>query len=188
MPTPGADERLDTVEERTWAIKQAVLALHGSFPIELVLAIASVETGPVYNWDNEVANGDGIMQVTIASGYHEKSGEYVNTRAGIEANINDAMGVLKERLNAVRAGWRDSYGNIFDSLLYSEYIQSALQYNGGPDPVGTYKRGEGAPNYLARVANGLENIVPPTFGYSNPGLVSELREGQSRLEPLLATP
>jgi len=184
-PTPGADVRLTTIEERIMAVKQAVLIFHGAIPVELVLAIASVETGPVFNWDNEVANGDGIMQVTIASGYHEKNGEYVNTRAGIEANIKDGVSVLTERLNAVQVGFRGDYGNVFDNLIYSDLIQATLQYNGGPFPIRTYKDGLGVRDYLARVSGGLTNIVPTTFGYSNSALANELMQGQTQVDNLL---
>ena len=190
-PTPGADNRLDTVEERIWAIEQAALTHHGNLPVEIILAIAAAETGPTYNWDNEVANGDGIMQVTPASGHHEEHGVYVNTRTGIEANIQDGIAVLNGYRMMIHSETENNrygdYGNAFDDFANVEIIRITLHYNGGTNPIHLYAGDPqrnmppmGTQDYLGRVASRLKSTVPEVFGrqYANSILGEELQRAQ----------
>lgn len=185
-PTLDPDEVLDDSAERAAIVYQAALSYHGDLPVEFVLAIAAAESGADSGWDNTV-NGDGIMQVTVASGHHESHGEYTNTRTGIEANIQDGIDALNDWRRQLANGIGDYEAGLFDDLTNASVIRTALHYNGGYSPITLYalKRG-GVRDYLARVARQLENTVPSTFGVSNAGLVDELRKAQVRVDEEVA--
>ncbi len=179
------------MEERLWAIEQAALTYHGEIPVEVVLAVAGAETGPPYEWSNEQGvggqwNSDGIMQVTSASG-NKSVAAYVNTRASIEANIRDGVAGLTWNLTTIRNQEWGDYGDVFDDLANAEIIRAILHYNGGNNPIATFVSKQGRPDYLDRVADSLEQIVPSTFGtqYANPNLVQELRIAQQQVYQLL---
>jgi hypothetical protein len=116
------------IEERKSTIWQDIKTfksdyLPENFPDELVLAIASTESGQYAHWNNEhVANdwGRGIMQITTngyvgAGGVNSDSAEciaarnrdskgassryYTNSLLGIEANIKDGLAALGEKRN-----------------------------------------------------------------------------------------
>ncbi len=104
----------------------------GSIPAELVLAIIRQEGGEgafhIDGWNYnsfyretdgswaQPTNGDGIMQVTSASGYHERSGPYTHDRDGYDHAINDGCDYLLENYNT-----------------YGSYVQATLHYNTGPN-------------------------------------------------------
>jgi WXG100 family type VII secretion target len=192
-PTPTQplqpDTPLPTPEERVPVVQQAIIAYHGDLPVEIVLAVASAETGPVFEWDNE---GDGVMQVTDLSGHHEASGAYTNTPAGIEANIKDGVAVLdgyRAMINNETENNRyGDYGDMFDDFENAEVIRTLLHYNGGNYPITLYANGVGTPDYLGRIAYRLEQTVPGTFGsqYANPTLVEELRKAQALVDDAIA--
>jgi len=97
-----------------------------SFPNELVLAVAAVETGEYAHWNNEhVADdwGRGIMQITsdsyVGAGGVDSGSEdcikcrdrvlkiycskyYSNTLKGIEANIKDGLYALNDKYQRVK--------------------------------------------------------------------------------------
>jgi WD40 repeat protein len=91
-----------------------------TFPIELILAITSQETGLLYNYNNEIIGEDnigrGIMQITtesfVGSGSTNINDDiincqnlkypacyqyYSNTIQGVEANIRDGLHALGEK-------------------------------------------------------------------------------------------
>jgi len=91
-----------------------------AFPIELILAITSQETGLLYNYNNEIIGEDnvgrGIMQITtkslVGSGSTNINDDiincqnldypacyqyYSNTIQGVEANIRDGLHTLGEK-------------------------------------------------------------------------------------------
>jgi hypothetical protein len=201
-PNPTAtldpNEGLDEESERIAAVYEAVLAYHGDLPVEVVLAVAAAETGDAYHWNNEI-NDDGIMQVTSASGHHQEHGAYTNTRAGIEANIQDGVAVLDDYRARIRNETKDNrygdYGDIFDDKASAEIIRTMLHFNGGNNPISLYAgdpdRGippAGTKNYLGRVADKLETKVPQIFGqrYANTSLVKELRDSQTLVDQAVA--
>ena len=188
--TIGPLQELVTIEQRKWAVEQAIQTHHGEFPSSLVLAIAAAESGRNWGWNNTnvatpdgypaLGNDDGIMQVTPASDYHQESGPYTNTKIGIEANIIDGIATLRDFLGAVRQGYGD-YGDAFDSLANEEMVRTTLHYNAGNAPIRLYNNGSGAPGYLARIGGVLNDYVPQEFGaqYRNDALVQDLFTGQS---------
>ena len=76
------------------------------------------------------------MQVTSASGYHQRSGAYTNDQTGYDHAINDGTDYLK--------GLYSQYGTLW---------QAALHYNTGPNSLYIYKNGMGDPQYLSHVAS-----------------------------------
>jgi hypothetical protein len=184
-PTPGIDDAYKQQE-----ILSMVNSNRGTSPTELVLAIMRQESGEGafhidgwrYNWFyNESdapwaqpTNGDGVMQVTIASGYHEVCGPYSHTREGYNNAICDGCSAL--------------------SRLYGEYgawVQSALHYNTGPFSLwlnmgdknedGIFEEWEiwGDRQYLSNVATQLDNFVPAFYDLQNETLMDALNLGQS---------
>jgi hypothetical protein len=117
------------------------------------------------------SNGDGIMQVTCASGFHEVSGPYTSDQDGYDHAIMDGADYLNE-LN-------DQYGNLW---------QAALHYNTGPNSLYIYKTGKGDPQYLNHVAAKLQDLVPPMFHLANPSLVGNLRTAQQIVKSYLNNP
>ena len=114
-------------------------------------------------------NGDGIMQVTSASGYHQLSGTYTNDQTGYDHAISDGCAYLDANFS--------QYGTVW---------QTALHYNTGPNSLYIYLgRNEGTRNYLSDVASDLQSLVPPMFSISNASLVSELNEAQTILNGYL---
>ncbi|MFQ6015642.1 MAG: hypothetical protein ACE5NP_09380, partial [Anaerolineae bacterium] len=165
-PTLPPDTRLETRAERIPVILSVVIARHGIFLKELILTMIHAEAGRDLN--NEV-NEDGLMQVTVASGHHHKSGLYTNTPAGIDAAIKDGLTVLK---------------GFYDRLGRGDQVRAAWHYNGGNKPYLIYDRGLGNPNYLGALANRLERYVPLLFGeeYASPDLVRRLRDAQRQVD------
>ncbi len=156
-----------------------------ALPTELILAIIRQEGGEgafhIDGWDYnsfysqndgpwaQPTNGDGIMQVTTASGHHEKSGPYTHDQSGYNHAINDGCDYLLEL-----------YGT------YETYVQTALHYNTGPNTLYIYLgRNWGDRNYLSNVAAHLSSFVPNTHGLQNQNLVESLNQGQSILDDYL---
>ncbi len=191
-PTPGWETPLDKEEERVWAVKQTVLTLHGEFPPELVFAIAARETGErvMPHWDNEVANGDGIMQVTSGTPGTRRA-PYKNTFGSIWENIEDGIKALHLRLQ-----WLDDPDHPqgydrkrFEGLGdYQFIVRATMHYNGGDMPIHTYLSGAGDKHYLQHVADELQTTVPHTFGpeYWNGPLYDALIRGDSIVQALIA--
>ncbi|HIH98799.1 MAG TPA: N-acetylmuramoyl-L-alanine amidase [Thermoplasmata archaeon] len=159
----------------------------GSLPREVVLAVTRQEGGegafhvegwkynPFYRMGDapwaQPANGDGVMQVTEASGYHERSGPYTHSQLGYDHAIEDGCGYLLENYG--------SYGTI---------VQTVLHYNSGPNTLYIYLgQSRGDPEYLAHVSTRLNNFVPATYGLSNPAVVNALNRGQNILDRYLNT-
>ena len=156
-----------------------------TIPVELVLAIIRQEGGGgafyVEGWRfnafyreedglwAQPTNGDGIMQVTAASGYHERSGLYTHDRDGYDHAINDGCDYLLEHYNT-----------------YGSYVQATLHYNTGPNSLYIYLgKNWGDRNYLSHVAGHLRNFVPNTYGLQNQNLVNALNQGQNILNDYL---
>jgi len=148
-------------------------------PAELILAIVRQEGGKgafyVEGWKYnsfyrqsdapwaQPTNGDGIMQVTAASGYHEQSGPYTHDRNGYDHAINDGCDYLLENYNA-----------------YGSYVQTTLHYNTGPNSLYIYLgKNWGDRDYLSHIADHLSNFVSSTYSLQNPDLVNALNRGQN---------
>lgn len=137
--------------------------------VSLMLAIAARESGRTLSNDPAdlrrfcgCTNTDGIMQVTSASGY--KRGNYDNTVAGINRNLEDGINVF----------------NVWGGA--GNRIVAAWKYNGGTYPFRTYARGQGDSGYLGHLADELQNFVATNFPeYADATLVRELRSAQSRV-------
>jgi len=157
----------------------------GAVPQELILAIIRQEGGrgafytkgwqynSFYRESNspwaQPTNGDGITQVTTASGYHERSGSYTHDQDGYAHAIKDACDYLLEL-----------YGH------YGSYVQATLHYNSGPYTLYIYLgRDWGDRDYLSHVAEHLTSFVPPLYGLRNDSLAQALREGQAILNDYL---
>jgi parallel beta-helix repeat protein len=174
----GKTKRLDTAAERILVILEAVDHYYNDIsttpslyssndlgtnnnltifkkedcPIELILAIISQETGPRYNYSNEVSNGDGIMQVIDmnkgwGSGlkcYTTDCKYYTNTPQGIYANIKDGLRVLQWALETIK--FNDNYKKYCSEITETEIksIGAVWKYNG-----------EGVPDYLAKYENDI---------------------------------
>ncbi len=151
--------------------------LCGAMPPELVLAIIRQEGGAGafycegwrYNsfysqegspWAQPL-NGDGIMQVTEASGWHERSGTYYENEQGYRNTIEDGCGYLNELYNS------------HDSI-----ICAALHYNSGPNTLYIYMNGMGDKTYMQKLADHLLNFVPEVYGIENRALAEGLYEAQ----------
>jgi len=164
--------------EKQAEILKIIDSCRGIFPRELIAAIIRLEGGKgafylegyLYNqfylkndgsWA-QPTNGDGIMQVTSASGYHEKSGRYTNDRDGYYHAIKDGCDYL--------------------SSQYSQYgtdLQAVLHYNTGPASLYIYMgRNWGDRNYLTHTAEFMTDFVPLIYGLQNPNLVGKLNEAQ----------
>ena len=119
------------------------------FPIELILAIISQETGPLYQYDN---NGDGIMQVIdMNKGWGSRikcnAGNckyYTNTSQGIYANVKDGLRVLQWAFKTLN--FNDNYKDYCPEITDREIkcIGAVWKYNG-----------EGVPDYLAKYENDI---------------------------------
>lgn len=127
---------LDKPEDRHMYYKQSLFRhakdLPQEIPVELFIAIGWAETGENYFWNNdyipEIDLRDGIMQVTDASGYHEKWARenqngafYNNTPMGIESNVIDAISYLND-LSVNIDNYKMGYGNAFDNICKSRTI------------------------------------------------------------------
>lgn len=174
-----------TDQQKQLEIQKLVDNHRSSLPTELVLAIICQEGGEgafqIDGWDYnsfysqndgpwaQPTNGDGIMQVTTASGHHEKCGPYTHDQSGYDNAINDGCDYLLE-----------VYGT------YDTYVQTALHYNTGPNTLYIYLgRNWGDRNYLSNVAAHLSSFVPNTYGFQNQDLVESLNQGQSILDDYL---
>jgi hypothetical protein len=174
-----------TDQQKQQEILNIVNSHRGSLPTELVLALTRQEGGEgafhVDGWNYndfyresdgawaQPTNGDGIMQVTAASGYHENSGPYTHDCTGYDHAINDGCDYLLK--------------------LYSTYatqVQSTLHYNTGPNSLYIYLgKSWGNRDYLSHVAEHLSTFVPNTYGLSNQNLVNALNQGQNILDKYL---
>jgi parallel beta-helix repeat protein len=145
-----------------------------SFPNELILAVAAVETGEYAQWNNEhVANdwGRGIMQITSneyvgAGGVDNESEDcikcrdrvlkiycskyYSNTLKGIEANIKDGLYTLQNKSRYVK---KDKIqlpeGYTKDEIIWISTVQ---RYNVKSDIPTDYVSAVG--KELLKLANG----------------------------------
>jgi hypothetical protein len=160
----------------------------GSLPAEAVLGVIFQEGGEgafytagyVHDswysasdapWAQPNDNGDGIMQVTSASGYHERSGTYSDTQLGYDHAIHDGSDFLQVQFG--------NYGTAWEAILH---------YNGGAGTLYIYKNGMGDPNYLGHVADNLGSLVPRMFGISNSTLLQELNAAQLIVNKYLNDP
>jgi hypothetical protein len=158
----------------------------GDLPAELVVAIMRQEGGKgafycdgwrynsFYLAENapwaQPENGDGVMQVTEASGWHETSGPYEHSEVGYRNSIEDGCGYLNE--------------------LYGRYqcvTLTALHYNSGPNTLYIYMNGMGDRDYLSKVGNHMQTFVPSLYGIENETLVEKLYEAQNVLDGYLET-
>lgn len=101
-----------TDQQKQLEIQKLVDNHRSALPTELVLAIICQEGGEgafqIDGWDYNTfysqndgpwaqpTNGDGIMQVTTASGHHEKCGPYTHDQSGYDNAINDGCDYLLE--------------------------------------------------------------------------------------------
>jgi VCBS repeat-containing protein len=174
-----------TDQQKQQEILKMVNSHRGSLPPELVLAIIRQEGGegafhingwnynPFYkesdgSWAQPI-NGDGIMQVTVASGYHERSGPYTHDRDGYDHAIKDGCDYLLELYNT-----------------YGSYAQAVLHYNTGPNTLYIYLgKNLGDRNYLSHIATHLSDFVPSIYGLRNQNLVDALNRAQKILNDYL---
>jgi parallel beta-helix repeat protein len=145
-----------------------------SFPNELILAVAAVETGEYAQWNNEhVANdwGRGIMQITSneyvgAGGVDNESEDcikcrdrvlriycskyYSNTIKGIEANIKDGLYTLQNKSRYVKKDKiQPPEGYTKDEIIWISTVQ---RYNVKSDVPTDYVSAVG--KELLKLANG----------------------------------
>ncbi len=189
----GDLSQADRVRLTEWYFWQS----HGDVPVELLLAMASRESGRTF--DNTV-NADGIMQVTPESGA-DMHRPYNNTYGSVEENLVDAVALYNHYLDSVRSGGDsstrmtqmdgtqvDTTGFLAD-LPYADYIRAALRYNAGNNPALLYNRGAGDPGYLGHLADELENgsvaaVVGSRYSMDSQttrDLVQALRMAQDRV-------
>jgi hypothetical protein len=174
-----------TDQQKQQEILNMVNNHRGSLPTELVLAIIRIEGGEgafhVDGWNYnsfykerdgpwaQPTNGDGIMQVTTASGYHEKSGPYTHDRDGYDHAINDGCDYLLEHY-----------------ATYDSFVQVTLHYNTGPNSLYIYLGKDwGNRDYMSDVAGYLSSFVPNMYGLQNQNLVNVLNQGQNILNDYL---
>lgn len=154
-------------------------------PVELTLSIIRQEGGEgafyIDSWAHNPSdykknhgpwaqpkNGDGVMQVTSASGYDDHK-PYTETEKGYDGAINDGCTYL------------NSFYSTSNSLVYA-----TLHYNTGPNSLYIYKGiNAGDPQYLSHVATNLNGFVPKIYSIKNPKLVSSLKNGQDILNKYL---
>jgi len=148
-----------------------------SFPNELILAVAAVETGEYAQWNNEhVANdwGRGIMQITSneyvgAGGVDNESEDcikcrdrvlriycskyYSNTLKGIEANIKDGLYALREKYQSVnKSNIEAPEGYTTDEIIWISTIQ---RYNAkSPHPT----------DYIGNISDKLSRLANGEYG------------------------
>jgi hypothetical protein len=152
------DKNRITDQQKQQEILNMVNSHRGSLPAELILAIIRSEGGEgafhVDGWNYnyfysesdgpwaQPTNGDGIMQVTTASGYHERSGPYTHDWGGYDHAISDGCDYLLALYNT-----------------YGTYVQSTLHYNTGPNSLYIYLgKNWGDRDYLSHVAGHLSNF------------------------------
>jgi len=177
-------------QQKQQNILNMVNTYRGALPPELVLAVMRQEGGEgafhVDGWNYnsfyrmadgawaQPTNGDGVMQVTVASGHHENRGPYTHDESGYRHAIGDGCDYLNEVYNA-------AYGGSF--------LNATLHYNTGPNSLYIYLGlGAGDPNYLGNVAGHLRAFVPNTFGLRNDALATQLENGQAILNSYLNNP
>jgi uncharacterized protein YraI len=177
---PSRNELTD--QQKQQEILDMVNSHRNALPSELVLAIIRLEggegafhvDGQVYNsfyrqsdvpWA-QPKNGDGIMQVTAASGYHKT---FTHDRAGYDLAISSGCNYLSEFYNA-----------------YGTYVQTALHYNTGPNSLYIYLgKNQGDRNYLSHVAGYLSNFISNIYGLEDQNLADSLNRGQKILNDYL---
>ncbi len=185
VETPAALLERVTDEEKQRTILEMVLEHCEPMPPELVIAIIRQEAGqgafhaepwkhnPFYDprdgpWA-QPTNGDGIMQVTRASGWHQVSGPYTNDRRGYENAIRDGCSYLRELY--------ETYGTL---------VQAALHYNSGPHTLYIYLgKMWGDRDYLSKLADHLRSFVPSYYGIYNRALAGLLDRAQGVLNKYL---
>jgi len=177
---PSINELTD--QQKQQEILDMVNSHRNALPSELVLAIIRLEggegafhvDGQVYNsfyrqsdvpWA-QPKNGDGIMQVTAASGYHKT---FTHDRAGYDLAISSGCNYISEHYNA-----------------YGTYVQTALHYNTGPNSLYIYLgKNQGDRNYLSHVAGYLSNFISNIYGLEDQNLADSLNRGQKILNDYL---
>ena len=184
-PTETASIETVTDVQKQSEILNLVNNQRGALPAELLLAIIRQEGGEgafhVDGWRYnsfysqsdgpwaQPTNGDGVMQVTVASGYHQRSGPYTSDAEGYNHAIEDGASYLKE----------------FDDI-YGSLVQATLHYNSGPQTLYIYLgRNQGDRNYLSRVAIHLDDSVSNAFGLMDAELVEMLYRGHTILTDYL---
>lgn len=180
-----AQNNLLSKKERKLEIWRCIKDLTGSylptnFPVEIVLAVATHETGDFAHWNNEhIADdwGRGIMQITSdhfvgAGGVNARSNVcmqckmrkakifcsmyYSNTSMGIEANIRDGLFALGEKYRDVNKHAIKPPENYTEEEVI--WISTVQRYNGfrrNPSKY-IYKIGK----TLIRLADGEFGIFP----------------------------
>jgi hypothetical protein len=184
---PAVTELTDRQKED--AMLAMVNSYRGALPAELVLAVIFQEGGQgafyvngylknsFYRqvdapWAQPSNNTDGIMQVTAASGYHERSGAYTNDQPGYDHAIHDGSDFLLNQ-----------YAH------YGTFWETVLHYNSGGRTLYTYKgRNAGDRQYLSHVAGHVRNDVPPMFAITNTWLADKLDAAQQVVNGYLNDP
>ena len=157
-----------------------------SLPEELVLSVIRQEGGEgafyVNGWEYnrfyreedvpwaQPTNDDGIMQVTAASGWHERSGPYIHAEDGYDHAIDDGCGYLSENYEA-----------------YGTFVQATLHYNSGPNTLWIYMNDMGDPDYISHVGEHLASFVPDIYDIENDELCDALMIGQDILNGYLSS-
>jgi hypothetical protein len=170
--------------EKQEKILQMTEELCGELPPELVIAVIRQEDGAgafycdgwrhnsFYSRDGgpwaQPSNGDGIMQVTAARGWHEVSGAYEGSESGYRNAISDGCGYLKELYR-----------------VYDSEILAAMHYNSGPNTLYIYLNGMGDIRYLSKLAGHLVQFVPEIYGMENDAMAERLYEAQEILDSYL---
>jgi RHS repeat-associated protein len=199
-PTEIAKEYNTLVPNKKEAFLNAVLkyqtTLPGGMSFKLLLAMGAAESGADNNWDQESLNGggansDGVLQVTVDSGYKWRTGQpgyalYNNSIIGYENNVRDAIAYLNDiAINLIAAGKEDPvFLNSFSPLNNGYSIRLMLHYNGGNNPLYTYRSGIGNRNYLKQTAVFLMNS-PYGTQYNDSQLASDMNYAQEVLNGLL---
>jgi hypothetical protein len=171
-----------TDQQKQQEILNMVNSYRGMLPSELVLAIIRLEGGEgafyVDSWNYnsfyeqsdgswaQPANGDGIMQVTDSSGFHNT---FDRTQSGYDLAISSGCSYLSDLDNT-----------------YGTYAQTVLHYNTGPNSLYIYLgKNQGDRQYLSHVADYISNFIPNMYGLQNQKLVDSLNSGQGILNEYL---
>ena len=182
MAAQGQSQNALTNQQKQQEILDIVNSHRGTLPSELVLAIIRLEGGEgafhVDGWDYnsfygksdapwaQPTNGDGIMQVTAASGYHKT---FTNDQAGYNLAISSGCSYLSELHNT-----------------YGTYAQTVLHYNTGPNSLYIYLgKNQGDRDYLSHVSGYLSDFIHNTYGFQNQNLAESLNQGQKILNDYL---
>lgn len=183
LPVQAGSSTSVTDSQKQSEILNMANKYRGDVPVELVLATIRQEGGKGAFYTNswtynhnlykkyhapwaQPKNGDGIMQVTSASG-EDKHKPYTEDENGYDGAIKDGCTYFNDQYKA--SG-------------YSSLVYATLHYNTGPNSLYIYCNNMGDKKYLSHVADNLNGFVPNVYSIKNENLVNSLNKGQTILD------